>query len=227
MSTYILLNAGIILIPLLFSFEKKLKFYRKLPDIAVSIFITGTVYIIWDIYAAGESHWSFNPDYVSDIKIYGLPLGEILFFITVPYAMLFLYETFLFYFGSRFSSKLNLSKYSVLLSLPFIGAAIIFSGQPYTFIVLLACAVFFIISSYYSSQINSMHYWIFITFSFLPFIIVNYILTALPVVLYDPAAIWGHRFISIPLEDFFYSFSLISFYILVFKSSESLRLKKR
>lgn len=227
MSTYILLNIGVILIPLLFSFEKKLKFYRKLPDIAVSIFITGTVYIIWDIYAAGEGHWSFNPDYVSDIKIYGLPLGEILFFITVPYAMLFLYETFLFYYGSKISSKVNVSKYSLLLSLPFIGAAVLFSAQPYTFIVLLACAAFFIISSFYSSQINSKHYWIFISFSLFPFIIVNYVLTALPVVLYNPAAIWGHRFITIPLEDFFYSFSLISFYILVYKSSEFLRIKRR
>jgi hypothetical protein len=43
------------------------------------------------------------------------------------------------------------------------------------------------------------------------------ILTALPVVPYNPTAIWGPRFITIPLEDFFYNYSLLSFYLLVYR----------
>jgi len=59
-------------------------------------------------------------------------------------------------------------------------------------------------------------------FSFIPFLIVNYALTSLPVVLYNPASVWGFRILTIPIEDFFYSFSMISFYIIVYTASEDL-----
>lgn len=53
--------------------------------------------------------------------------------------------------------------------------------------------------------------------TFIPFLIVNYILTSLPVVTYNPNEITGFFVITIPAEDFFYSFSLIGFYILVYE----------
>jgi lycopene cyclase domain-containing protein len=47
---------------------------------------------------------------------------------------------------------------------------------------------------------------------FLLFILFNYILTSLPVVIYSPSAVPGVRFMTIPLEDFFYNFTMISVY---------------
>jgi lycopene cyclase domain-containing protein len=47
--------------------------------------------------------------------------------------------------------------------------------------------------------------------------IFNSVLTALPVVEYNSVAIWGVRFGTIPVEDFFYNYSMLSFYLLFYR----------
>ena len=59
--------------------------------------IVGGVYIYWDVLATERGDWAFNDSYILGIRFFGLPLEEILFFVTVPYAMIFLYETFSFF----------------------------------------------------------------------------------------------------------------------------------
>jgi lycopene cyclase domain-containing protein len=217
MSEYLLINIGIIAVPLLFTFEKKMGFYKKLSHIITSVLIVGLFYVMWDIYAAANFHWSFNPEFTGGIKLFGLPLEEILFFITVPYAMLFLYEVFVFYLNDKI--KINRPKGIIfrILSLLFLISALLMINNAYTFIALISCAIyFFLAGSSYLSGIIPGTFWIFMSFSFIPFVIVNYFLTSLPIVLYNPEAITGYRFITIPMEDFLYSFSLISFYIMIY-----------
>jgi hypothetical protein len=57
----------------------------------------------------------------------------------------------------------------------------------------------------------------FLVITFVPFLLFNGLLTALPVVLYNPKEIWGVRAYTIPIEDFFYSFSLLGFNALVYR----------
>jgi lycopene cyclase domain-containing protein len=93
MSFYLLLNILIISIPLFFSFEKNLKFYKNLPAVFISILTVSTFYILWDIAATYLGDWSFNKDYIGNIYVFNLPIEEIFFFITVPYSCIFIYET--------------------------------------------------------------------------------------------------------------------------------------
>ena len=52
------------------------------------------------------------------------------------------------------------------------------------------------------------------------FAIFNHVLTSLPVVTYSPQAITGIRAGTIPIEDFFYNFSLLSFYLIIYLFAE-------
>ena len=52
-----------------------------------------------------------------------------------------------------------------------------------------------------------------VTFVSVPFVVFNYLLTSTVIVHYSPEAIWGVRVTTIPLEDFFYNFSMLSFYL--------------
>jgi lycopene cyclase domain-containing protein len=216
-SEYLLINLGIIAVPLALTFEKRMRFYKKLPAVLISMVMVGFLFVTWDIYATVNSHWMFNPEYISGVKIFKLPFEELLFFITVPYAMLFLYETFIFYLKERADFNIEVKKISLIISLIFLIAAILLYTKPYTFLAFISVALYFFISyRFYNHGINSGLFWIFILFSYLPFFIVNYLLTSLPVVIYNPGAIIGTRITTIPVEDFFYSFALIAFYSMVY-----------
>ncbi len=216
-STYLLINIFIIAVPLLLTFEKKIKYYRKLPALFASIIIVGGIYIVWDVIATLRGDWSFNPEHITGLKIFHLPLEEILFFVTVPYSGIFLYETGKLYLGDK---TLAIRKFPFYISAALlIIISLIFIDQYYTFTVMLFSAIFLIIAILYHSKypvLNSSLYWKWILFMYLPFFLVNYILTSLPVVSYSPDAIWGIRITTIPVEDFFYSFSMLSFYLFVY-----------
>ena len=215
MSEYLLINIFIIIVPLLLLFEQKLKFYKKLPAVIISILVVSTVYIIWDSFATKAGDWAFNPKYLMGIYFFDLPLEEILFFITVPYSIIFIYETVKFYLKER---EIFFSRYiyfSVMILL--IAGTIMFANQNYTMIVMIYCLAFFIFALFFFPAIlKSKIFWITILISYMPFLIVNYILTSLPIVTYNSSGIWGNRFLTIPLEDFFYSFSMISLWLLVY-----------
>jgi lycopene cyclase domain-containing protein len=216
-STYLIINILIIIVPLLLTFEKKIKFYKKLPALAVSIIIVGGTFILWDIIATYRGDWDFNPQYLVGIEIFNLPIEEILFFITVPYSAIFLYETGKIYLKNI---TFHANKTIVLaIALILIVIGLMFNEQYYSLTVLFFSGLFLIVSSIFNSKIqvlNSSLYWSWILFMYLPFFIVNYFLTSLPIVTYSPAAIWGIRITTIPFEDFFYSFSMLSFYLYVY-----------
>jgi len=213
MSFYLALNISIIIIPLLFSFEKKISFYKKIPAVFFSILTVSPLYIAWDAAAVHLGDWSFNKTYIGSIYFFNLPLEEILFFITVPYASIFIYETVSFY--RRKKTYYLRNEFYFLIALLFVLNSFYFNDNNYTSVVLLICAVFFLLSSiFYPEILKSNFYWITILISFIPFFIVNYFLTSLPVLQYNNEQMWGVRIITIPLEDFFYSFSMISFWLM-------------
>lgn len=216
MSTYLLINILIIFFPLILSFDKNLKFYRNVPHVLQSIAFISTAYIIWDVIATERGDWAFSPEHLIGFYILGLPLEEILFFIIVPYACIFIFETVSFYVKEK---KLNFNKkLSIIPAVLLIVLAIIFYDQNYTFTVSIFAAAFFIGAVLFNEQLlASRNFWITMLISFLPFLIVNYFLTSIPVVTYSETAFSGKRFITIPYEDFLYSFSMISLWILFYE----------
>jgi len=92
MSLYFKILLSIIIFPFLFSlipfFRKKINYLALFLSIAA----TDVIFIFWDIMATKRIDWHFNPKYVSGIIFFGLPIEEILFFVAVPYACIFLYE---------------------------------------------------------------------------------------------------------------------------------------
>ena len=101
MSAYLLLNILIILFPLILSFENKISFYKKFFPLLISTVITGIIFIVWDSVAVIRNDWSFNGEYVSSIKIFNLPPEEILFFVTVPYSIIFTFVCVRYYFKDK------------------------------------------------------------------------------------------------------------------------------
>ncbi|MBR9976312.1 MAG: lycopene cyclase domain-containing protein [Bacteroidetes bacterium] len=82
----------------------------------------------------------------------------------------------------------------------------------YTALVLVAAALAVVLdlAILRTRILLTRRYAVFLAVMLLFFLVVNGILTGLPVVMYAPQAITGFRVITIPIEDFAYLFALVT-----------------
>ena len=78
---YLFLNLGSIIIPFIFSFHPKIKFYSKWKSLLIGIIVMMSIFIPWDILFTNHRIWGFNEKYTTGYKILNLPIEEWLFFI--------------------------------------------------------------------------------------------------------------------------------------------------
>ncbi len=207
--TYLVVMIATIAIPLALSFDKNVQYYKKLKYILPAILIAGAVFIMWDINFTKSRIWGFNPEYVIGKDIMGLPVEEWMFFLVVPYSCVFIYEVLKFYLR-----KYEFANHFLVLSLFLIVAFALISyfnrHQAYTFITFLFSCVYLtytVFRNRFKPHITKFYFAYFV--SLLPFLIVNGILTSLPVVEYNNLHILNIRIINIPVEDFSYFFLLL------------------
>lgn len=216
MSRYMIINLLALSFPLLFCWLPKVKYYRQIFRLLGAFITVGGVYLFWDVLATHYGDWGFSARYVGHLHILGLPLEEILFFLFIPFSSIFIYENLVCRFPDKkipFPGWLGVS-----LGIGSLLVSGVFFHQNYTRTVFIFLGLFFFIApSMDRDMLESLHFWMFMAITYLPFFIVNYFLTAPPVVWYNPEAIWGIRVTTIPLEDFVYSFSMLGFYLLVYR----------
>jgi len=218
MSLYSVLLLFSVIVPLVLSFDKKLQFYRQWKYLMPSILIIALFYIAFDIYFTDSGVWGFNPRYHSSIVLYKLPLEEWLFFIVIPYASIFLHDTIVLYFSRvRVSDKLAkyLSISLILISLSLVAFNLEKAYTTYIFSLVILVLIFSFFDN--TNVINSFYFTFLVIL--IPFLIVNAILTGSfidePIVWYDNNENLNIRFLTIPVEDFGYAFSLILFNLLL------------
>jgi len=215
---YTILLLGSILVPLVLSFDKKLQFYRQWKYLVPSLLIVAFVYITFDYYLTAQGVWGFNPRYHAGVLWLGLPLEEWLFFILIPYASIFLHDSIVVYFNTLKLGRHLTQTVSTILIVLSLAVVALNPGKTYTVYILATTVVALLLSMFDKSALISRFY---ITFPviLIPFVIVNGILTGSaidePVVWYNNEANLGLRFITIPIEDFAYAFSLILFNLLL------------
>ncbi len=221
--TYLLINFFTILIPLLRSAEPKLRFYKKWKFIFPGMIATGAFFIIWDYFMCRGGVWSFNSKYILGLKFGGLPIEEYLFFITVPYACTFVYQAVSCFFNQEVPFPAQKSIVTLLSVLAFISS-LFFSSKAYTFSVLFTAGLVFPVATYMLPGSLLSNFFITYLICLVPMLVVNGLLTSLPVVIYNDAQNLGFRIGTIPIEDFLYGAILLVMNIGLFQWTES-RLK--
>ena len=207
--TYLGLLIFSIFFPLVLSFDKKVAFWKNWIYLFPAIIITAIPFLIWDVKFTEAGIWSFNHNYTMGIDYKGLPVEEWLFFLIIPYACMFIYEVLKAYF-QNFSYPNFFVAVSLLLIVGFALLAYFYRDRTYTFLNFLFSAVFliYIIFRNRFKQYLS-HFYLAYMVSLIPFLLVNGVLTYLPVVEYNPKQNLQLFFISIPAEDFVYQFLLL------------------
>jgi lycopene cyclase domain-containing protein len=212
MSLYLWINALSFAGPFLLSFDKKVHFYTHWKTLFPAILVVGTGFIAWDIYFTENGIWGFNPDYLSGITVVNLPIEECLFFFTVPYACVFIYEVMKAYFP-KFRPAQMAYGFSFVFTLTAISLALIFSQNWYTFCALMGAGLLNWIIYFGWTPKWYPYFVISFIITMVPFLIVNGVLTGAvtpePVVWYNENHIMGPRIVTIPVEDIFYNFFML------------------
>ncbi|MDD2549110.1 MAG: lycopene cyclase domain-containing protein [Bacteroidales bacterium] len=212
MSLYTIILIASVSIPFILSFDKKLQFYKQWKYLIPSIVIIALFYIVGDIYFTKIGVWGFNRDYLSSIFLFKLPIEEWLFFLAIPYASIFLHDVLHVYFPSfRVSNKT--ARYLSLFFMAMSVVVLFFNlDKAYTAYIFLIFIGVLLISFFDKSDTISRFYCTFLVI-LVPFVLVNGALTgaftADPVVWYDHSENLNLRFITIPIEDFVYGFTML------------------
>ncbi|MDI9357614.1 MAG: lycopene cyclase domain-containing protein [Phycisphaerales bacterium] len=210
-TAYLIIDGLVVVIPLLFSFHPKIKFYNYIPSFLFACFIVSTAFIFWDILFTQWRVWGFNPQYITGFYFVNLPIEEVLFFYCIPYACIFTY-TYLEPYIPQI--KMPLDKYisCVLMIMCFILACIYFH-QKYTFVTFGVLLLSLFILQFVLKVTWLLSFYAVYLILLIPFTIVNGILTgaitAEPIVWYNNEEIIKLRIITIPFEDIFYGMLLI------------------
>jgi lycopene cyclase domain-containing protein len=212
---YLLLDLIALSGPLLLSFDKRVAFYKNWPVLFPAIFVVAIPFVIHDEFFTRSAFWGFNPDHLIGVYIGHLPLEELLFFIIVPYACVFIYACCNYYF-QRLPAKM-INRAVQLLILSYI-VFLLFTDATGWYTASVCISSLFVLLLWMRFG-EDKHTGLGFVISLIPFFIMNGILTGTgieePVVWYNEAEKIPGRILTIPFEDVLYAFTMIVGVILV------------
>ena len=225
--TYFLILAGSLAGPLALSFDKKVAYYTKWKYLFPAMLLPALFFLVWDELKTRSGVWSFSSEHITGLQLSSLPVEEVLFFFVVPYCCVFIYECMICYFPGIQNRKWGTPVLKGLAIL-FLIAAVLTYGKNYTFYTSLFNAIFIaalLLNKNWFKGFDASSFLVSYLVVVIPFLIVNGLLTGIPVVLYNDAENLGIRIFSflpwpmnnIPVEDTFYGMLLILMNVALFE----------
>lgn len=223
---YLVLNILTISFPLVRSFENRVQFAKKWYALFPAIMVTGAFFLIWDHWFTVIGVWEFNPRYILGIYFFELPLEEWLFFLTVPFACVFIHEVLKYFVPNDILAPIAKPLTFALIAL-FLLIGLFNLDKWYTSVNFLVAAA--ALALHYLALKTRVFGRFFLTYlvSLIPFLLVNGILTGSfieeQVVKYNDMENLSIRLFTIPIEDTVYSMTLLLMTISIY---ELIRSKK-
>lgn len=217
--TYFLILGASLAGPLALSFDKKVAFYKSWKYVVPAMILPAIFYIAWDIFFTAKQVWSFNDDYITGIHLFNLPIEEVLFFLVVPYCCLFIYACIRAYFPQLNSNGTTRRTWWVL-GISLVVVALVFYNRYYTSWTFLFCGLYLLFMSLrqrYFQTFNQGAFLVSYLVILIPFLLVNGLLTSIPIVLYNDVANLGLRIYTIPFEDVFYGMLLVLMNVTIYE----------
>ncbi|NNC82922.1 MAG: lycopene cyclase domain-containing protein [Flavobacteriales bacterium] len=211
MATYLWLDLGALLVPLLFTFHPKIRFDKEWRFYIPAILLSMMIYIVWDVWFTVSGVWGFNDAYLIGWDILHLPVEEWLFFICIPYACLFTHHCM-----GRLLPEMRLPQsttayINIGLILTWVVLTIIHYDRLYTLVNYTWAIIVTGIALRYHLESLSRFLTTYLVI-LAPFFLVNGILTGAlypePIVWYDNTENMGKRFLM-PLEDYTYAYTML------------------
>ena len=209
---YLWLNLGSFIVPFLFSFHPRLRFYKRWKGFLLGTLVMMSVFIPWDIAFTVNGFWGFNPDYLSGIYLFNLPIEEWLFFICIPYACIFTHYALIELMPKiKLSSRTTSIIYVILISVLVVMLWYTYDRW-YTFVNFSYALIVLGIVYNWRRELFERFFLTYLVI-LIPFFIVNGVLTGTGI---DDQVVWynneenlGIRMGTIPVEDTIYNLGML------------------
>jgi lycopene cyclase domain-containing protein len=189
-----------------------MNFIQQWKSVFTSITIVAFLFIVWDVIFTSHGVWGFNSNYHLPFLLAGIPLEEMLFFICIPYASIFIHYSLKYFKPSVILSKRATQFFTVLFVLLVVLVLSLNSDKLYTSVNYTLLVFSLLLGLFFGIDLLRRFYISFLII-LVPFFIVNGILTgsfiAEPVVWYNDAENLGIRLFTIPIEDIGYAFNML------------------
>ena len=209
--TYLLINFFTIIICFIFSFDRRIQFYKHFKEFIISCSIVAFFFIVWDAWFTKMGVWWFNEDYLIGFKILNLPIEEVLFFFCIPFSCVFTYYCLDKFFDLKWANAFN----TIIAFITIIVCAVVALLYHHHIYTLVTAVLTF--STMVFIHLVSRKEWLgqaslvycILMLGFFP---VNGVLTGTglenPIVNYNSEDFLGIRMGTIPIEDAVYGYSL-------------------
>jgi len=222
---YLLINVLTIAYPLAQSYEKRIRLLQHWKAIFTSIAITGAVFLAWDELFTQLEVWGFNGRYLTGVYIGALPIEEWGFFLTVPFACIFIYEVLNHFIKKDiFANSHQAITLFFLMVTTFLGYYFhdrMYTSTSFFFAAILLLGQLMVFRYSWMGRFYMMYF-----VSLIPFLIMNGWLTGSftdePIVWYNNLENMGLRIFTIPAEDTIY---LLGMLLLTFMVYEKVKVK--
>lgn len=185
----------------------------KVRAAMLAILSVSLPYLLWDHLVTGW-WWEFHSRYTMQLNIGRLPLEEILFFFSVPWACLIIWENL----KSRISGKVRLPVESfVLIASLMLGFVSVMQLRWYSASIAALGLLLAGLSWKNSQWLRQKNSLVLLVMVAILTSIFNGYLTARPVVRYNPAVKMPWQVFSIPIEDYGYGFVLIAATVMMYE----------
>ena len=91
-ATYLVLMAACVAVTLPLELVLGAGVYRNPRRWLAAVVPVFVAFNLWDWLAIRRAHWSYSPRYTTGIRLLGLPLEELVFFLVVPTCALLTYQ---------------------------------------------------------------------------------------------------------------------------------------
>ena len=220
---YFVVLAATIVVPLVLSLIPwRLRWsgveWRRLAQVFLFVSVP---FILLDTFSHSRGWWAYNPEFVTGIRVVGLPIEEVLFFFVVPFACLYLLSAFVRMNHNELPQRYWPWRIALGLFVAIAVVLAIFEPRERT---LFDAALFILVAAMVSLNPPKHVEVLWLTAVVGLFLIVNTVLTALPIVVYD--GMFGSRYLigTIPIEDVLYNFSFLLLCLSVWRWQPARRL---
>lgn len=211
-----------VIVPFIFSFHKRVQFNLHFKSFFFGLIGMLLIFIPWDIWFTSLGIWGFNPKYLTGLYFFNLPIEECLFFICIPFCCIFTYHVV--WTLSKNKSFKPMKRTCWIISFALLLAGVLLNDMMYTAYTFIGLSIAILIAPYYVNMKVFFKTYLILLF---PFLVVNGLLTGSfieeQIVWYDDNNNISLRILTIPVEDFFYSFFMLLVVMIGYQRSIDLK----